>query len=127
MKPTLLRALLLACMVSSVWGPTAGAEVAAGDYPRHIRPFLDTHCIDCHGPDTAKAGLRLDSLVPEFGSVEKARLWTKVLDRLTADEMPPKRRARPARADTAQVTGWINGQLLKADQDVQPPPGSLML
>jgi hypothetical protein len=26
-----------------------------------IRPFLQRHCIDCHGPDSAKAGLRLDA------------------------------------------------------------------
>src|SRR5579859_4044834 len=52
MKPTLLRTLLFVCMVSTVWGPTAGAEAPAGDYPRHIRPFLEKQCIDCHGADT---------------------------------------------------------------------------
>jgi mono/diheme cytochrome c family protein len=109
--------------------PAKGAnpQAAAADYARHIRPFLDKHCIDCHGEDTAKAGLRLDSLAAEFAGVEKARLWTKVLDRLEAGDMPPKKRPRPPQADRDQVSGWINDHLLEADRRAQPPPGSVML
>ncbi len=104
-----------------------GPQDAAGDHATHIRPFLDKHCTDCHGMDSAKAGLRLDSLAPEFAAPDKARLWTKILDRLEAGDMPPGKRPRPPQAERQQVVSWINDRLLEADRCGQPPPGSLTL
>jgi hypothetical protein len=31
-------------------------------YAADIKPIFDGHCVKCHGPETAKAKLRLDSL-----------------------------------------------------------------
>jgi mono/diheme cytochrome c family protein len=92
-----------------------------------IRPFLKQHCVGCHGQATAKAGLRLDTLPAEFADPEKARAWQKVLDRLQAGDMPPKKRPRPPEADTKQVVSWVHNNLLAADRRVQPPAGSLLL
>ncbi|MCP4859277.1 MAG: DUF1553 domain-containing protein [Fuerstiella sp.] len=30
------------------------------DYLTHIAPILETHCFDCHGPESQESGLRLD-------------------------------------------------------------------
>src|SRR5688500_8888389 len=80
------------------------AEVGKPDfYTKDIRPFLETHCVDCHGEDKPKAGLRLDTLTTEFDAVEKALVWTKVLDRIEAGEMPPKKQPRPAQAELART------------------------
>src|SRR5437588_262860 len=92
-----------------------------------IRPLLEQHCVDCHGPTTAKAGLRLDTLTAEFADPEKARVWQKVLDRVQAGEMPPKKRPRPPPADTKQTLSWVHENLLAADRRAQPPAGSLVL
>jgi hypothetical protein len=92
-----------------------------------IRPFLETHCIDCHGPGSAKAGLRLDSLAPEFAALDKARIWIKVMDQLLSGEMPPKKKSQPAPADRKHVVSWIHEELTKADRQSQPPAGSLTL
>src|SRR5689334_15307705 len=58
--------------------------------PPSVAAVFKQHCYECHGPDTAEAGLRLDRLPADFATVEKARLWTKVHDRISAGEMPPK-------------------------------------
>jgi mono/diheme cytochrome c family protein len=110
-------------------GPAEGRkpQTAAAGYDTHIRPFLDKHCIDCHGADSAKAGLRLDSLAPEFAAPDRARLWTRVLERLEAGDMPPKKRPRPSQADRNQAASWINDRLLEADRRAQPKPGALAL
>jgi hypothetical protein len=107
-------------------GGIPGASIAA-DYATHIRPFLDKHCIDCHGADSAKAGLRLDALAPQFAPVDRERVWIKVLDRLEAGDMPPRKRPRPPQADRNQVVSWINDGLLEVDRRARPPRGSLML
>ncbi len=62
---------------SSVWGAVGGllagvsATVAAAeaapatvDYVRDVRPILQAHCYECHGPETREAGLRLDRKGP---------------------------------------------------------------
>src|SRR5215471_6369526 len=77
-----------------------------------IRPFLEQHCVSCHGPSTAKAGLRLDTLVAEFADPEKARAWQKVLDRVQSGEMPPKKRPRPPQAEVRQAVAWVHENLL---------------
>jgi mono/diheme cytochrome c family protein len=114
---------------SSDAAPAQGpkAQAAAAGYATHIRPFLDKHCIDCHGTDSAKAGLRLDSLAPAFADADRERLWIKVLERLEAGDMPPRKRPRPLPADRNQIVSWINDRLLEADRRAQPPRGSLAL
>ena len=49
----LLAALLLAPSSSMLHGAEPVAE--------KLKPFLETHCFDCHDADMQKAGLRLDS------------------------------------------------------------------
>jgi hypothetical protein len=102
------------------------APTEAANYLKHIRPFLEKHCFSCHGESAAKAGLRLDNLAAEF-TLEKAPTWTKVLDRLEAGDMPPRKRPQPAKADHDQVVNWINKGLLEADRRTQPPSGSLAM
>jgi hypothetical protein len=92
-----------------------------------VRPFLQQHCVDCHGPEVARAGLRLDTLPAEFGDPEKARVWLKVLDQLKAGDMPPRKRSRPPAADMKQAVAWVHDNLLAADRRAQPPAGSLVL
>jgi mono/diheme cytochrome c family protein len=102
--------------------PATAASSASAEtqlYAAHVRPFLESHCFECHGPDVAKAGMRLDTLPADFSAGDKARLWTKVLDRLDAGEMPPKKSTRPPVQEQKTVLAWINGQLLAADQRVQ--------
>jgi len=99
----------------------------ADGHATRIRPFLEKHCIECHGEDSAKAGLRLDSLAPKFATTDEVRLWTKVLDRLEAGDMPPKKKPRPSPTEQKPVVSWINDHLLEADRRGQPPRGSLTL
>jgi hypothetical protein len=93
----------------------------------HIRPFLEKHCVDCHGEDSPRAGLRLDTLAPKFAAADEGRLWTRVLDRLEAGDMPPKKQPRPAADEQKPVVSWINDHLLEADRRAQPPQGALSL
>jgi len=122
--------LLGACAVSAAADPNKAAARTSTPAPADagaIRPFLEQHCIDCHGAETAKAGLRLDTLAADFSTADKFRAWTKVLDRVASGEMPPKKSTRPPREDKERVVQWLNDRLLAADQSTQPPPGSLSL
>ncbi len=70
------------------------------DYARHIKPLLARHCLQCHGPQKAEGGLRLDSrqgafrggdstlpvLVP--GKPEESELFRRVTSTDQTERMP---------------------------------------
>jgi uncharacterized membrane protein/mono/diheme cytochrome c family protein len=94
-----------------------GEGIAAGDdaeevqptltdadrfFVSQVRPILDAHCIECHGPRKQKGGLRMDSKAWLFNGDEED--WTVLpgkssesllvhrveLDRTDPDAMPPE-------------------------------------
>ncbi len=74
-----------------------------------VRPLLDRHCISCHGPDKPKAGLRLDTLAPNFAEKVTRERWLTVLKRVSAGEMPPAGKQRLTEAETKLFADWIQG------------------
>ena len=92
-----------------------------------IKPFLDAHCIDCHGPDVKKANLRLDQLQPDFSDAKLMKHWVHVHDKIVAGEMPPKKRERPPQRDLDSVTQWLQKELHAASLDKQQKEGRVVL
>ena len=74
----------------------------AVDYERDIRPILEEHCLDCHGPDKSRAELRVDrrisllrggdgglpAIVP--GNAMKSHLLERIGSVDPDERMPPK-------------------------------------
>ena len=88
------------------------------DFNKHVKPILESTCVNCHGPDDADGDLRLDSrefalkggdagpaLVP--GKPEESILYTyTVLPEDDDDIMPPK--GDPlAKSQTDILKKWI--------------------
>jgi mono/diheme cytochrome c family protein len=101
------------------------SAVAAGT--SEVRSFFTRHCVDCHGADEAKGGLRLDTLSADLAATGTAKTWTKVLDRLASGEMPPQDSPRPPAAEMNQVREWIHHRLLAEDSRTRPADGALTL
>src|SRR5687767_16038157 len=78
---------------------------APPDFDKDIKPILERHCFECHGPEKQKGGLRLDvkpaalrggdsgepAVVP--GNSVKSHLLKLVTSRDPDEFMPPKNRA----------------------------------
>lgn len=59
----------LSCGLALAFGGLAwavGDDRERVDFTRDVKPILDARCIECHGLDKAKAGLRLDAREPAF-------------------------------------------------------------
>jgi len=84
-----------------------------------IQPVLQRDCVPCHGPDKAKAALRLDSLpallkggkdgpVVIPGRAAQGELLRRLrLPPEEEDHMPPEGKPQPAQDDLALLEWWI--------------------
>ncbi len=75
------------------------------------QPFLEQHCVRCHGEKKQKGKFRIDQGPTKLTDPAFAAHWGNVLERLTSGEMPPEDEKQPTpeqRADAMQVlSDWI--------------------
>jgi len=96
--------LLLGSNVALANEPTVKSEAAA-DFQRRIRPFLQTHCLKCHGEKKQSGDMRLDDLTADAS--KDAERWSAVRDQLRDGLMPPAREPRPDDAAIRSVVAWV--------------------
>jgi mono/diheme cytochrome c family protein len=80
------------------------------------KPFLTEHCLDCHEAGTTKGGLNLEKVDFSLNGREQVDLWTRIFDRVSKGEMPPKKQPRPAAAELQKLLGGVRPRLLEADR-----------
>jgi hypothetical protein len=78
--------------------------------------FLEDHCYECHSTESKKGGLDLTALAFQPDDARQFTTWVKVFDRVTAGEMPPKKRARPAPGEVQDFTSAVARGLLTTEQ-----------
>ena len=98
------------------------ARAADDGLDRIARPFFADHCVNCHGPKTAKGDFRADTLTLDYDSPKAMAHWEELMNRINSGDMPPKGRPRPKPADVAQVAEWVTGQLGEAEARRQAVP-----
>lgn len=85
---SLLSLLILQAILSS--GVAARSQEAIS---ARLQPLLTEHCLHCHGAETQTAGLRLDPLGSDLQDAATEQVWTRVFDKLSSGEMPPRSEA----------------------------------
>jgi len=101
------------------------ASVCAFDAEWH--PMIESHCLDCHGPDTQKAGLRLDTLMTDLTDPKILGTWVRVYDRVAAGEMPPEKKPQPEPAVREAATRVLDEALHTASLHRQRTQGRVAL
>ncbi|MCE9534680.1 MAG: DUF1592 domain-containing protein [Planctomycetes bacterium] len=97
---------------ATISAPNDPAPPAAAKEFREIAmPFIEKHCMSCHGEKKAQAGFRIDKLSADFSAAKMAEQWKEVIDRINSGEMPPKENPRPDAKQAAALVAWANGQL----------------
>ncbi len=103
---SILTSFLL-CLNGGLWGDEARHEAFAEAFTQTVRPFLESHCLDCHGAENPEAKFDLspyqsiDDVTSDFGH------WDLVLERLRAGEMPPEEAAQPSEEYRKRIVDWI--------------------
>lgn len=112
------RMLHTALYCSVLPGFLAGANASAAPIPggidgykTHVKPFFETHCVECHGPEKSKGKITLHSLDGDLSAGQELERWELILDMLEHAEMPPEYEPQPDDAERQAVAQWIEGGL----------------
>ena len=81
---------LVTIVATSAYG---AGEPASFD--QAVLPFLNEHCIRCHGAEKQKGDFRLDTLSRDFAMI-RLRTMGEVMFRINSGKMPPKKETQPA-------------------------------
>ena len=81
------------------------------------KPFLQKHCLDCHGSDTQEGDVAFHELAGV--DADNAELWKRVWEQVALNQMPPKDEDdRPTAMQSLQLSTWITGELQRAMKDL---------
>jgi hypothetical protein len=86
-------------------------KVRAGlesQFSRTVRPFLETYCIGCHGQQRPAAQLDLSGFTTMAALMKDGHRWSQMLERIEAEEMPPKGARQPAAKERRVAVDWFH-------------------
>src|SRR5436190_3028914 len=73
-----------------------------------VQPFLESYCVTCHDHDTAKGDFDMSAFGSAAAVAKEFGHWDLAIDRLEANEMPPKKAKKfPSAAERKAVIDWI--------------------
>jgi mono/diheme cytochrome c family protein len=109
--PIALAASLIAVAtaVAQPAAPAASAKLPLDrSFANVVQPFLEKHCLTCHGTQRQEAKLDLSRYTTLASVTNDQRVWETVLERIEAREMPPEKATRqPSAPEREAVIDWI--------------------
>ena len=79
-----------------------------------VKPFLQQHCLRCHGAEVQKGDQRFDRLNHELKDIESIEAWQGILDQLNRGEMPPPEELQPEEIEARAVIQTLTEALQEA-------------
>ncbi len=98
---------VLATVLPSVRGQENARADLETQFTRTVRPFFETYCISCHGKQRPAAQMDLSGFTTMAALMQDGRRWSQMLERLKAEEMPPKGARQPVGAGAARAVDWF--------------------
>ncbi|MEQ9407861.1 MAG: DUF1588 domain-containing protein [Fuerstiella sp.] len=115
-----VRFVLAAMLLWGLPSATNGEDYTPGqkvnkDFASFARPFLTSHCVDCHGETEPEGDLSLHDLGPV--DEVNAGTWRSVWAQVTLKEMPPREMEQPGIVQRLRFSDWIVGELTRVMRD----------
>ncbi len=96
-------------------------------FQHDVVPFLEMHCVGCHGGKKPKAELPLDQFVKHADVDSDRDSWQAVFDMVSGHEMPPEDRPQPSAAERDRFLVWISARLEEFDCSEHRHPGRVTI
>jgi hypothetical protein len=101
--------VLLVTLTLGASPPQQSDRELARRFTDTVQPFLKTYCFDCHAGSKPKADLDLAAYSSLGAAARDHARWAQVLEKLTAEEMPPlDAEQHPTAGARKAVIGWID-------------------
>ena len=124
-RPLPLPAIVVSFLALILLAPTSLAAAAIHpEFQKTALPFLEKHCVECHGGKTTKGDLNLVQQDKSDHAILKNRkLWLNLVNQVTSGEMPPKKSPRPNLPDIETFARSIETAFDRAEAAAPPDPG----
>ena len=113
--PVIPFAFAALCGIGSTFAQENKHVADAAGFEKIVRPFVEKHCLECHGPDKQKGKLRLDTLSIDFSKPLAAEKWGEVVNALNGHEMPPEDEPQPSPGEAGALVEWLTAELGRAE------------
>lgn len=124
-RHVLAFSVALSICASSAWAGESDSGVAK--ISPGVTAFLQTYCVQCHGPDEQNAELRFDTVPTAIADEAIAQRWQDILDVLNLSEMPPEEAEQPSKAELADMLETLTANLREARQRLTDSGGRIVL
>jgi hypothetical protein len=89
----------------------AGLGLHADPIPTKQLEFIDSHCLECHDSDTAKADLDLEHESIDWRSKSTRHHWDMIYTMVSRNKMPPRKKDQPTTDEKRLFLSWLDEQL----------------
>lgn len=96
-------------------------------YQSEIQPLLKQFCFECHSGETLEAEIDLAAYKNVESIRKQAKVWQKIGEMLSSEQMPPPDSAQPTAAQRATMHGWVQRHLLIEAAAHAGDPGPVVL
>jgi mono/diheme cytochrome c family protein len=123
---TLLIALavLSAMAFSPSWTSAEENPAALGArFGETAIPFLQKHCLACHGEKEPKADLSLVADRDAATVVKRRAVWESVVEMVESGQMPPNEKPKPEAAEVESFVTLVRAVFDDSDRNAKPDPG----
>jgi hypothetical protein len=94
---------------------TSGIALAEPSFEKDLQPYLEAHCIGCHGAQKQDGDFRIDTLSREVGLNDTPH-WAEVIERINSGEMPPDEvKQRPSADESAKIVEWLAARIKEGE------------
>ncbi len=111
----MIRSLLLTPFFVFVLPAFAAPAPDAAGFAKIVQPFMQDHCVKCHGPEKQKGKLRLDTLANDFSDPAAVAKWAEVVNAINGHEMPPEDEKQPAAETAGKFAEWLETELARGE------------
>ncbi|MDF1840544.1 MAG: DUF1592 domain-containing protein [Rubripirellula sp.] len=123
----LVKRWLCACFLwvsgfSLIGNALAEDPASRETFDAKVSPFLQKHCVRCHGGENPKGDLLISRLSDTIAAESDIDHWEMVLERVSSGEMPPEGEPQPSKAATDAVVEWIESGMQDYVSILDQPP-----
>lgn len=127
-SPLNLKLMHLVVALLLGFAPASVSAQTVPDFAKHVRPILQAHCYQCHGPEKQNSEVRFDTLSTDLiKDRPAAETWHDALNSVNLGEMPPDDEPQLSVEDRGILTSWIRQQLDAAVASQKSTGGEVIL